>query len=199
MTQLTSAKRERSRYPPVWSRPYNITPVFFGRDEVAKHHPHAMLSLSRHASKRIPTPLLRSFAQAVGRNTQDHNPNLDVSKLDTSHRRQRRHRAKKLDPTTIPKIPFASSSTTTTKVAVREDHGLYAFFRKIPQKPDSPELVGEDRYEVVETPEEGQLITGLLFLTRLIFYFTDEGSQAELGRQRNCGIRVLRTFIPYGT
>jgi large subunit ribosomal protein L47 len=157
-----------------------------------------MLSLSRYASKQIPAPLLRSFAQVVGRNVQDPNPNLDASELDISHRRQRRQRAKKLGPTT-PKTPSASSSTSTRKVAVREDHGLYAFFRKIPQKPDSPELVGEDRYEVVETPEEGQLITGLLFLARLIFYLADEGSQAELGRQRNCGTRVSRTFIPYGT
>ena len=91
-----------------------------------------MLLLSRHASKRIPALLLRSFAQVVGRNTQNHNPNLDASELDTSHRKQRRQRAKKLDLITIPKIPSASSLTTTTKVAIREDHGLYAFFRKIP-------------------------------------------------------------------
>lgn len=134
-----------------------------------------MLSLSRHASNRIPAPLLRSFAQVVDPNTRDHIPSSSASEVDTSRRRQGRQRAKKLGTTTS-KTPFASSSTTTSKVAVREDHGLYAFFRKVPQKPDSPELVGEDRYEVVETPEEGQLITGLLFPTRLIFYFVDESS-----------------------
>lgn len=132
-----------------------------------------MLSLSRHASNRIPSPLLRSFAQVVERNTRDHSPS--ASEVDTSRRRQGRQRAKKLG-TISSKTPSASSSTTTSKVAVREDHGLYAFFRKVPQKPDSPELVGEDRYEVVETPEEGQLITGLLFPTRLIFYFVDKSS-----------------------
>jgi hypothetical protein len=133
-----------------------------------------MLSLSRQASNRIHAPLLRSFAQVVGRNTQDHIPSLGASEVDTSRWRQRRQRA---GTTTTPRrTPSASSSTTTRKVAVREDHGLYAFFRKIPQKPDSPELAGEDRYEVVETPEEGQLITGLLFPMRLIFYFADESS-----------------------
>ncbi|KIM43206.1 hypothetical protein M413DRAFT_444015 [Hebeloma cylindrosporum] len=110
-----------------------------------------MLSLSRHASKQNSRPLLRSLAQVVGPNTRDHNPNLDASEVDP---RRRRQRATKLNTT-----PSASPSTSS-KVAVREDHGLYAFFRKVPRKADSPELVGEDRYEVVETPEEGQLLTG---------------------------------------
>jgi len=103
-----------------------------------------------------------------------------------------------LDPTP-PETPFASSSTIINKVAVREDHGLYAFFRRKPQKPDSPELVGEDRYEVVETPEEGQLITGSLFLRRFLFHFAEVDSQVELGRPRNYEIRVSRTCIPCGT
>lgn len=110
-----------------------------------------MLSFSRHASKRIPTSILRSFAQVVEPNR---NPSLDTSKTDTLPRKERHRKPKKLDPTP-PETP-----TITNKVAVREDHGLYAFFRRKPQKPDSPELWGEDRYEVVETPEEGQLITG---------------------------------------
>ena len=122
-----------------------------------------MLSLPRHAPKRIPGPFLRSLAQVVGPGD---NPNLGASEIDTSHRRQRR-RARKLGSTTT----LSSASSSTSKVAVREDHGLYAFFRRIPQKPDSPELVGEDRYEVVETPEEGQLITGLLLPASLIFLF----------------------------
>jgi len=50
------------------------------------------------------------------------------------------------------------------RVPVREDHGLYGFFR---QKPGA-DLVGEDRFEVFETPESGQILTGqsmLLCLT----------------------------------
>ncbi|PPQ69613.1 hypothetical protein CVT24_001369 [Panaeolus cyanescens] len=42
------------------------------------------------------------------------------------------------------------------KVPVREDHGLYAFFRRQP----GDDLEGEARYEVFETPEQGQLMSG---------------------------------------
>jgi large subunit ribosomal protein L47 len=42
------------------------------------------------------------------------------------------------------------------RIAVREDHGLYAFFRR---KEDAA-LAGDARYEVVETPEKVQLVTG---------------------------------------
>ena len=146
----------------VWPMPEKITILYFLVDTSRSTTLHAMLSLSRFASKRIPGPFLRSFAQAVGPGD---NSNL-ASEIDTSHRRRRR-RTKKLGSTAT--LPSASSSTS--KVAVREDHGLYAFFRRIPQKPDSPELVGEDKYEVVETPEEGQLITGLLFPPSLILLF----------------------------
>jgi large subunit ribosomal protein L47 len=154
-----------------------------------------MLSLSRHASNRIPRSLLRSFAQIVEPNR---NPGLDSSEVDTPPGKERRRKPKKLDPIPPAEAPSTSSSRITNKVAVREDHGLYAFFRRKPQKPDSPELVGEDRYEVVETPEEGQLITGALFPTRFLFDFADVESQAEVGRPRNCEIRVSRICIPCG-
>ncbi|KAF8903155.1 mitochondrial 39-S ribosomal protein L47 (MRP-L47)-domain-containing protein [Gymnopilus junonius] len=49
-----------------------------------------------------------------------------------------------------------SGPSIAKKVPVRDDHGLYGFFRKKP----AAGLVGEARYEVVETPEEGQLVTG---------------------------------------
>jgi large subunit ribosomal protein L47 len=39
---------------------------------------------------------------------------------------------------------------------VREDHGLYAFFRR---KPDDT-LKGEHRFEVVETPDTFSVLTG---------------------------------------
>ncbi|RDB18006.1 54S ribosomal protein L4, mitochondrial [Hypsizygus marmoreus] len=42
------------------------------------------------------------------------------------------------------------------RISVREDHGLYAFFR---QK-DEENLIGDAKYEVVETPEKMQKETG---------------------------------------
>ena len=42
---------------------------------------------------------------------------------------------------------------------VREDHGLYAFFRRKEPK-EGEELVGDAKYEVVETPEKMQKVTG---------------------------------------
>jgi len=46
----------------------------------------------------------------------------------------------------------------TQKLPVREDHGLYAFFRR---KSDDT-LKGEDRFEVLETPETYQILTGMV-------------------------------------
>lgn len=40
---------------------------------------------------------------------------------------------------------------------MRDDHGLYAFFRR--KRGDN--LVGEDRYEVLETPDEGKMVSGI--------------------------------------
>lgn len=42
------------------------------------------------------------------------------------------------------------------RIPVREDHGLYGFFRK----KDEADLVGDARFEVVETPEKMQHATG---------------------------------------
>ncbi|KDR82826.1 hypothetical protein GALMADRAFT_238427 [Galerina marginata CBS 339.88] len=91
-----------------------------------------MLSLTRNASKQVSRPLTRSLAEVV-------TPN---AKGDFSSRPPDFARPQK------PKL--------SKKIPVREDHGLYAFFRR---KPDAG-LVGEERFEVVETPESGQLITG---------------------------------------
>jgi len=55
----------------------------------------------------------------------------------------------------------SSSTSKRRRVPVREDHGLFAFFRKKP----GDNLTGEDRYEVVETPEQGRLVSGnVLFM-----------------------------------
>lgn len=48
-------------------------------------------------------------------------------------------------PSAISETPTAAT-TPTTKVPVKEDHGLYAFFR---QKADASKFTGEDRYESV--------------------------------------------------
>ena len=42
---------------------------------------------------------------------------------------------------------------------MKEDHGLYAFFRQKEPK-EGEELVGDAKYEVVETPEKMQKVTG---------------------------------------
>jgi len=45
------------------------------------------------------------------------------------------------------------------RFSVREDHGLYAFFRRKEPK-EGEELTGDAKYEVVETPEKMQKVTG---------------------------------------
>jgi large subunit ribosomal protein L47 len=61
--------------------------------------------------------------------------------------------SKSLPTTELPK----PKQKLNQKLPVREDHGLYAFFRR---KPDDT-LKGEDRFEVFETPETYQLLTGM--------------------------------------
>ncbi|KAF4617142.1 hypothetical protein D9613_005937 [Agrocybe pediades] len=104
-----------------------------------------MLSLSRNVSKELVRPLTRSFAQVVPPNVNSGSTASSQSAGPSKSRRKTTHKSE---------IP---APALTEKVPVKEDHGLYAFFRK---KPDSDNLVGEDKYEVVESPEAGQLITG---------------------------------------
>lgn len=115
-----------------------------------------MLSVSRNASKELSRPLIRSFAQVVppSANTR---PN---STAGPSKSRKRSSPASPKSPTPLP----------TEKVPVKEDHGLYAFFRK---KHDHENCVGEDKYEVVESPEAGQLLTGAFISTRRCFYLVE--------------------------
>ncbi|KXN81768.1 54S ribosomal protein L4, mitochondrial [Leucoagaricus sp. SymC.cos] len=61
-------------------------------------------------------------------------------------------------------VPHVLSSIKTVdwrkeRVPVREDHGLYAFFRRKEVK-DGDKLEGEAKYEVVETPQNMQTISG---------------------------------------
>ena len=92
-----------------------------------------MFTVSRHASKHVLRPWTRSFAQVV--NDRRRGTSQEGSSRKTSSQ---------------------TRESPPVKVPVREDHGLYAFFRR--KKGDH--LAGEDRYEVFETPEEGQMITG---------------------------------------
>jgi large subunit ribosomal protein L47 len=45
---------------------------------------------------------------------------------------------------------------TEGKIPVREDHGLYAFFRR----KEGADLMGDARFEVVQSPEKAQRPTG---------------------------------------
>ncbi|KAM6494342.1 Mitochondrial 39-S ribosomal protein L47 (MRP-L47) domain containing protein [Amanita muscaria] len=87
-----------------------------------------MLGRSCNVSKRAHLILKRSFAQVV-----------PVSTKNTS---------------TSSSIPVTSKPASSTlqhgRVFVREDHGLWHFFRK----KDSADLVGEARYETVEHPSK---------------------------------------------
>ncbi|PFH54078.1 hypothetical protein AMATHDRAFT_53887 [Amanita thiersii Skay4041] len=82
-----------------------------------------MLSLTRHVPRRVTLPMTRSLAEVVSTKSKTI---ASVSGLPT----------KKQKPILQEKVP------------VREDHGLWAFFRR---KPDVS-LVGEERYEVIEHP-----------------------------------------------
>jgi len=55
------------------------------------------------------------------------------------------------------KSKFPVAEKQKGRLPVRDDHGLYAFFRR--KRGDN--LVGEDRYEVLETPDEGKMVSGI--------------------------------------
>lgn len=64
-------------------------------------------------------------------------------------------------------VPAVTTTTTTSavnwrkgRVPVREDHGLYAFFRRKEVKEGEEPLEGEAKYEVFETPESMQTVSG---------------------------------------
>lgn len=111
---------------------------------------------------QVSKPFVRLFANIVADNPIRH-PNVG-SRLK---RRQARLLAgPKLiaGPSTSPSEPLIASEPPnpkqklTQKIPVREDHGLYAFFRR---KPDDT-LKGENRFEVVESPDTFQVLTGMI-------------------------------------
>ncbi|GLB38320.1 putative mitochondrial 39-S ribosomal protein L47 (MRP-L47) [Lyophyllum shimeji] len=103
-----------------------------------------MLAVARAAARRVARPRLstRFFAEVVGAPstaTTTAPPSADQS-LNTS-----------VDPS----IRKPSNTGLKGRIPVKENHGLYAFFRK---KED--ETPGDARYEVVESPESMQKQTG---------------------------------------
>jgi len=60
---------------------------------------------------------------------------------------------------TTSSVPLPADAWRKGKVPVREDHGLYAFFRR---KPDA-NLTGEDAYETVESAQKE--VSGKVVLT----------------------------------
>ncbi|KAJ3509993.1 hypothetical protein NLJ89_g4920 [Agrocybe chaxingu] len=102
-----------------------------------------MFSLCRSAARPISRPLTRGFAEVVSADSSS------IVVAQPLNRKRRKPRTPK--PGATPKAISANG-----KVPVREDHGLYAFFRR----KEGEDLVGEDRFEVVETPESAQILTG---------------------------------------
>jgi hypothetical protein len=117
----------------------------------------------RTISSQVSRPFVRSFAEIVADKSTRH-PNIGS--------RLRRRQARLLEagpkliagPSTLPSEPLPTpelpklKQKLTQKLPVREDHGLYAFFRR---KPDDT-LKGENRFEVFETPESYQVLSGMV-------------------------------------
>lgn len=97
-----------------------------------------MLSLARPSTKHLYTSFSRCFAEFVphrGRSGSRPSSYSSVAVFDqkneaTNHKR---------------------------RITVREDHGLYAFFRR----KEEEDLLGDARYEVFETPDKAQVPTGM--------------------------------------
>ncbi len=81
-----------------------------------------MLRLTRNAPKRVSVPLTRGLAEVV---TAKRTPSISVTR--------------KSNPTRI---------LEQGRVPVKENHGLWAFFRR----KQGDDLVGEARYETIEHP-----------------------------------------------
>ena len=102
---------------------------------------HSTMVLFPRISSQVSRPLIRSFAEVVAENPT----------------RQRKLRRRREAPSEAPE-PSKPKEKLIQKIPVREDHGLYAFFRR---KSDDT-LKGEDRFEVVESPDTFQLLTGMV-------------------------------------
>ena len=101
----------------------------------------------RTISSQVSRPFVRSFAEIVAENP-------------TRRRKLRRREARLLAGSAPSESPEPSKpmQKLIQKLPVREDHGLYAFFRR---KSDHT-LKGEDRFEVVESPDTYQVLSGMV-------------------------------------
>ena len=98
----------------------------------------------RTISSQISRPFIRSFAEIVAENP-------------TRRRKFKRREAGASAPSGSPE-PSKPKEKLIQKLPVREDHGLYAFFRR---KSDDT-LRGEERFEVVESPDSYQISSGMI-------------------------------------
>jgi hypothetical protein len=122
------------------------------------------------ASRRLSRPSTRSFAELVPIQSTQFTP-------PTSAEAPARRRKRK---TKSPPEPVAEKPKGV-RVPVREDHGLYAFFRR----KTGDGLTGEDRYEVAETPEEGKIISGICDLSIGQLCFLNLFFKDDLGKPLN--------------
>ena len=94
-----------------------------------------MLSLVRTTARRINRVPARSFAEIVS--VEQNTPSTSSNIVSTN-----------------------GHSNPFQRIPVREDHGLYAFFRR----KNGDDLVGDERFETFESPDSGQVMTGKLSL-----------------------------------
>ena len=94
-----------------------------------------MLALARTAARRIDRVPARSFAEIVS--VEQNTPSTSSNIVSTN-----------------------GHSNPFQRISVREDHGLYAFFRR----KNGDDLVGDARFETFESPDSGQVMTGKLSL-----------------------------------
>ena len=99
------------------------------------------------ASRRLTRPCTRSFAELVPIQSTQSAPPPSAS-VEASPRRRRRK-------SQLPPGPVEKAKPG--RVPVKENHGLYGFFRRKP----GDNLTGEDRYDVVETPDDARMISGI--------------------------------------
>ncbi|KAF9463039.1 mitochondrial 39-S ribosomal protein L47 (MRP-L47)-domain-containing protein [Collybia nuda] len=110
-----------------------------------------MLALVRAAPKSAPRLSnsrlsVRAFAEVVRAPSSSQEP-LSGSPLAVQSQKNN---------LSISQVYSGSQQVSKDRIPVREDHGLYGFFRR----KDGADLIGDARFEVVETPERMQHATG---------------------------------------
>jgi large subunit ribosomal protein L47 len=134
--------------------------------------------LLQSAARRLSRPSTRSFAELV--------PIQSAQLIPHSSEEAPARRRKRTSKPPVAEKPKGA------RVPVREDHGLYAFFRR---KQDD-NLTGEDRYEVLEIPQEGSMVSGIcgLFIHRLGSYVCLQGRPWKASELRLKSFKDLHTL-----